>query len=188
MTPSRQVRRAQERAAAKQSVRNEKAAAGQARAAYQPGYAGWSPQFAHIVRNIRDELSLVDPSASTLQRDIEYAKQHWLKRVHRQGPVPVEEVYSEENEGAYLIAPSRPGNKPGTIRVRFFGKNDAAVWTMPTDCGKFELPMASQGEVRPGSAEDIWFKLTAHKRMAMLAAVAHRDIPPKYQAQEVDHG
>ena len=167
MTPSRQVRRAQERAAAKVAAREERAAAGRSRAECQPG---WSHQLAQIVRDIRNELSLVDPSANTLQADIEGAKQDWLERVHRQGQVPVEEIYSEENDGTYLIAPSRPGNKPGTIRVRIFGKNEAAPWSIPTDCGKFELPMAPNSDVRPGSAEDIWFKLSAHKRMAWAAA------------------
>lgn len=193
MTTSRQVRRAQERAAAKVAAREERAAARKAARGFD------TDAFEFDCTRIFESLAKQTPEQrrsaalerveATRRADAE-REEAWRERVLRQGPVPIEAVAFDGRDDEYLVAPSRPGNQPGTIRIRVFGLS-GNVWTgeRRDDHGRFEVPMTPQGPIEPGTAEDLWFKLTAHRRFAMLAAVAHRQIPPKYRTeQEADHG
>ncbi|WP_386259708.1 hypothetical protein [Tabrizicola soli] len=183
--PSRQVRRAQERAAAKVTAREGRAAARKAAAGFD------TDAFRFDVTRIFESLERETPEqrrsaalerAEQARRADAEREEVWRKRVLRQGPVPIEAVAFDGRDDEYLVAPSRPGNKPGTIRIRIFGLS-GNVWTgeRREDHGRHEVPMTPQGPVEPGTAEDLWFKLSAHKRMAMFAAVARRQIPPKHR-------
>lgn len=190
MNPSRQVRRAQERAEAKQDARLANIAP-----PHNPCHMSARVGYTQLVRIMEHmgELRAADsfgvpyggPSVAFVHQPVQqerlYTKtfacdqeQAFRERVQRHGEVPIERVDVEiEGRPHYvLIAPVCQGAKPGTLRVR------AYVKTFPRqlgrDAGKFTVPMAMPSDIKPGTIQDAWFKLTAHQRLAMFAAVQHR--------------
>ena len=127
-----------------------------------------------VVAQLQAGAAYVTPVRRAEKRQT--AEEIFRERVTRRADVPIHEVEIENRGRRYLalVAPVCPGAEPGTLRIRACVRPSYESNGWVRDMGRHTVPMAIPSSIEPGSIDDAWSKLSAHQRLSMFAAVAHR--------------
>jgi len=101
------------------------------------------------------------------------SEDNFRKRVTRSGSVPIELAKFDYKgwQHRILIAPICKGKEPGTLRIRYFRLSDDGGGR---DMGRSTVMMSAASAEDGNFIDYAWKMLSAHQRMAMYGAVAHR--------------